>query len=90
MKIIINNNTVYAFATQRNATQRNATQQHNFKFFKKQSHNKFNKLFFNSLSVSFGYFNFDNLSGENKPDFVINKNFSYKEIIKWKALKNLL
>ena len=82
MKIIINNNTVYAFATQRNATQRNATQQHNFKFFKKQSHNKFNKLFFNSLSVSFGYFNFDNLSGENKPDFVINKNFSYKEIIK--------
>ena len=82
MKITINNNTVYAFATQRNATQRNATQQHNFKFFKKQSHNKFNKLFFNSLSVSFGYFNFDNLSGEKKSDFVINKNFSYKEIIK--------
>ena len=26
MKITINNNTVYAFATQRNATQRNATQ----------------------------------------------------------------
>ena len=69
-------------ATQRNATQRNATQRHNFKFFKKQSHNKFNKLFFNSLSVPFGYFNFDNLSGEKKPDFVINKNFSYKEIIK--------
>ena len=64
---------------QRNATQRNATQRHNFKFFKKQSHNK---LFFNSLSVSFGYFNFDNLLGEKKPDFVINKNFSYKEIIK--------
>ena len=82
MKIIINHDTVYAFATQRNATQRNATQGHNFKFFKKQSHNKFNKLFFNSLSVSFGYFKFDNLLGEKKPDFVINKNFSYKEIIK--------
>ena len=72
MKIITNHDTVYAFATQR----------HNFRFFKKQSHNKFNKLFFNSLSVSFGYFNFDNLLGEKKPDFVINKNFSYKEIIK--------
>ena len=82
MKITINHDTVYAFATQRNATQRNATQRHNFKFFKKQSHNKFNKLFFNSLSVSFGYFKFGNLSGEKKPDFVINKNFSYKEIIK--------
>ena len=87
MKITINHDTVYAFATQRNATQRNATQRnatqrHNFKFFKKQSHNKFNKLFFNSLSVSFGYFKFDNLLGEKKPDFVINKNFSYKEIIK--------
>ena len=77
MKITINHDTVYAFATQRNATQR-----HNFKFFKKQSHNKFNKLFFNSLSVSFGYFKFDNLLGEKKPDFVINKNFSHKEIIK--------
>ena len=80
MKITINHDTVYAFATQRNATQRNATQRnatqrYNFKFFKKQSHNKFNKLFFNSLSVSFGYFKFDNLLGENKPDFVINKNF---------------
>ena len=56
--------------------QRNATQRHNFKFFKKQSHNK---LFFNSLSVSFGYINRDNLSGEKKPDFVINKKYFKKE-----------
>ena len=54
--------------------QYSTVQYHKFKLFKNKSIEKIIKI----LSVSFGYINRDNLSGEKKPDFVINKKFFIK------------
>ena len=42
------------------------------------------------MSVSLGYINRDNLSGEKKPDFVINKKFFIKGDNKMKKIKKFL
>ena len=69
-----------------NRTEQNRTEQNQqFKLFKNQS-----KKIIKILSVSFGYINFDNLSGEKKPDFVINKKFFIKGGSKMKKIKKFL
>ena len=69
-----------------NRTEQNRTEQNQqFKLFKNQS-----KKIIKILSVSFGYINFDNLSGEKKPDFVINKKFFIKGDNKMKKIKKFL
>ena len=75
MKITTNNNTVNLLskAKQSKAIIISLIIILNF-YFKNKSIEKIIKI----LSVSFGYINRDNLSGEKKPDFVINKKFFIK------------